>query len=386
MTLTEVNFTVRRMAPFAIIVILILLTIYFAIKLLLIVTSLDSQNQTQNSVKKIAINPIFNKIKPLQIPETGTSGNFSYVIDTLDGTTNIENATSAASVFFLQKPAATFGFLDEIYNMAKTAGIDTEVTKHTLVDRLATFDDGKRKIVINIDTFNFSYEYYLDRDDTLFSRDLGTSVNGVQSLGGTFLGKLGKYNQELSQGKRNQIFLRYDKESRQISSLEDSAGSNMVEVDYYRPDIGPYPVVTTTYYNSPHYVIAAMRGTSLDIVKAQIAYFERSKDQVGIYPLRTSDQAFEDLKTGKGLVISSSQPDGEVKIKKVFLAYSVRSPSRGGRSPRRSRLTWLLGRGARPPPAALVSRMRCIISLRAALAAAAMTSRPGGLPRPPHRV
>ncbi len=321
MTLTEVNFTVRRMAPFAIIVILILLTIYFAIKLLLIVTSLDSQNQTQNSVKKIAINPIFNKIKPLQIPETGTSGNFSYVIDTLDGTTNIENATSAASVFFLQKPAATFGFLDEIYNMAKTAGIDTEVTKHTLVDRLATFDDGKRKIVINIDTFNFSYEYYLDRDDTLFSRDLGTSVNGVQSLGGTFLGKLGKYNQELSQGKRNQIFLRYDKESRQISSLEDSAGSNMVEVDYYRPDIGPYPVVTTTYYNSPHYVIAAMRGTSLDIVKAQIAYFERSKDQVGIYPLRTSDQAFEDLKTGKGLVISSSQPDGEVKIKKVFLAY-----------------------------------------------------------------
>lgn len=321
MTLTEVNFNVRRMAPFAIIVILILLTIYFAIKLLLILTSLDSQNQNQNTVKQIAINPIFNKIKPIQVPETGTSGNFSYVIDTLDGTTHIENATSAASVFFLQKPAATFGFLDEIYTMAKTAGIDTEVTKHTLADRQATFDDGKRKIVIDIDTFNFSYEYYLDRDEALFSREIGNSINSLESIGGNFLGKLGKYNQDLSRGKRNQIYLKYDKESRQISTLESSEGANMVELDYYREDVDVYPVVTTTYYNSPHYVIAAMRGTSLDIVKAQVAYFERSKDQVGIYPLRTSDQAFEDLKTGKGMVISSSQPDGEVKIKKVFLAY-----------------------------------------------------------------
>ena len=56
-------------------------------------------------------------------------------------------------------------------------------------------------------------------------------------------------------------------------------------------------------------------------MKAQIKYFAQSEDQIGIYPLRSTDQAFEDLKGGKGIVISSSQPDGEVKIKKVFLAY-----------------------------------------------------------------
>lgn len=321
MTLTEVNFYVRKMAPFAVIVILVLLTVFFAIRLLLIISSQNPQQAGTTQTAKVPINPIFNKIKPPQISETGTSGMFSYTLDTLDGTTNVENATSAAQVFFLQKPAATFGFLDEIYNMARNVGIDTEVTKHTLTDRIASFDDGRRKLEIDIDTFNFSYEYYLDRDDELFQNDIGTRISGIESTGGNFLSKMGKYNQSLSRGKRNMIYLRYDKEARQISPLESAAGTNLVELDYYRPDIGVYPVVTSSYYNSQNYIMVAMRGNNPDIVKAQIKFFEQSKDQIGSYPLRSSDQAFEDLKGGKGLVISSGQPDGQVTIKKVFLAY-----------------------------------------------------------------
>lgn len=321
MTLTEINFYARKMAPFAVIVVLLLLTIYFAIRLLFIVTNIDQQGSGVNAPAPVPINPIFNKLIPPDITEAGTSGNFSYVLDTLDGTTNVENATSAASVFFLQKPGATFGFLDEIYNMAKAVGIDTEITKHSLNDRLATFDDGRKKLVIDIDTFNFNYEYYLDRDEALFERDIKMTTSLAENTAGNFLRTVGKYNQELSQGKRNFIFLKYDKTSREIQTLESEEGSNMIEVDYYRPDILTYPIVTANYPSSQHYVMVGTKGTSGEVVKANINYFERSKDQIGIYPLRSTDQAFEDLKNGKGLVISSSQPDGEVKIKKVFMAY-----------------------------------------------------------------
>lgn len=321
MTLTEVNFYARKMAPFVVIIILVLLTVFFAIRLLIIISTQNTQQTGTSQTAKVPLNPIFNKIKPPQIPETGTSGMFSYTIDTLDGTTNVENATSAAEVFFLQKPSATFGFLDEIYSMAKNVGIDTEITKHTLVERLATFDDGRRKIVIDIDTFNFSYEYYLDRDEELFQKDLGTLAQSIENSGSSFLNKVRKYNQDLSRGKRNIIYLRYDKEAKTITPLESVEGANMVEVDYYRPDIDIYPVVTRSYYNSQNYVIGTPKKNGLEVVKAQIKYFAQSEDQIGIYPLRSTDQAFEDLKGGKGIVISSSQPDGEVKIKKVFLAY-----------------------------------------------------------------
>ncbi len=310
----------RKLAPFVIIVILVLLTIYFSIRLLLIVTSLETTTP-KTTTPTIAINPIFNKIKPPRIIEAGTSGNFTYVLDTLDGTTNVENATTAASVYFFKKPAATFGFLDEIYTMAKTVDIDTDITKHVLKDRIAQFDDGRKKLEIDIDTFNFSYEYYLDRDEELFNRELGNLGTQVDSVATNFLGKMGKYNRELAQGKRNTIYLRYEKDTRKINTLEAAEGANMVELDFYRPDIGMYPVVTSTYFNSPHYVMVAPKGNQTHVVRAKISYFETATDQVGVYPLRTGDKALEDLKGGKGLVISSPQPDGEVKIKKIFLAY-----------------------------------------------------------------
>ncbi len=321
MTLTEINYNVRKMAPFAVIVILVLLTIFFAVRLFLIVSNLDGAQQPGTTVNTVSINPIFNKITLPEIEEAGTSGNFSYVVDTLDGTTNPENATAAASVFFLQKPGATFGFLDQIYSLAKSVGIDTEMTKHSLDDRIATFDDGQRKLVIDIDTLNFSYEYYIDRDEAFFDREVPTLASQAESLGSNFLRKMNKYNEELSQGKRNIIYLRYDKEAKQISTQEEAAGANMIEVDFYRPDIMGIPIVTTTYYNSPHYVMVGTKGTSPEIVRAQVRLFEKSKDQIGTYPLRTGAQAWTDLESGKGLVVSSPQPDGEIKIKKIFLAY-----------------------------------------------------------------
>ncbi|CAN5124771.1 hypothetical protein BH09PAT2_BH09PAT2_06620 [soil metagenome] len=319
MTLTEINFYVRKSAPLAIIVVLVLLTLFFAIRLVLLINSVNPNTPTA-SAANIKLNTVFNKITPLEIANVGTSGNFTYTLDTLDGTANADTATSAASVFFLRKPAPSFGFLDEIYGMAKTAGIDTEITKHVLTDRIATFDDGRRKLTIDIDNFNFNYEYYLDRDEELFNRNLTTATQ-LEGQGSGFLTKMGKYNPELAKGKRNTIYLRYEKDTKQISSLESAENANMVEVDYYRPDIDGFPVVTTSYYNSPDYVMFAAKGNAYEVVKAQIKYFEKTTDQIGTYPLRTADQAFDDLKKGKGLVISAGQPDGEIKIKKVFLAY-----------------------------------------------------------------
>ena len=79
--------------------------------------------------------------------------------------------------------------------------------------------------------------------------------------------------------------------------------------------------MTSSYYNSPHYVIFAPTDSQEVVIRAQVKLYDRSADQIGTYPLRSSEQAFADLKGGKGLLISAAQPNGEIKIKKVFLAY-----------------------------------------------------------------
>jgi hypothetical protein len=57
------------------------------------------------------------------------------------------------------------------------------------------------------------------------------------------------------------------------------------------------------------------------ILKAQVQFFEKSNEQVGIYPVKTGAQAWADLKAGKGIIISSPNSSKNIVIKKMFFGY-----------------------------------------------------------------
>ncbi len=321
MTLTEVNFYARRMAPLVAIFLLVLLTLFFGIRLIFKILESQSGNPNTPSGPQIVLNPSFNQIKPPEIAGAQLSDSFTYVLDTLDGTANIAEATPAAVVYFIPKEVPTFGFLNNIYAMAKAAGFDTEITKHVVKDRIAEFNDGKRKLSINIDTFNFNFDYTITPEDINFDDTFIPAESNLQSAATTFFDKMKKYPSELAQGKRNFIYLKFDTANKQISALDTPAGANMVEIDFFQPDMHGRPVVSSSFYNSPNYIVLAYEKSGMKVIRAQTRLFARSKDQTGMYPLRSSQEAWEDLKKGKGLVVSSAQKEGEIVVKKIVLAY-----------------------------------------------------------------
>jgi hypothetical protein len=96
----------------------------------------------------------------------------------------------------------------------------------------------------------------------------------------------------------------------------------MVEVDFSRPDLGGIPVVSSTYYNTQNYVLMAFyTNGDYKVLKSQIQYQERSTDQIGVYPVRTGDEAYADLQKGEGYIIQNPTKEKSVTIKKMFLAY-----------------------------------------------------------------
>ena len=115
--------------------------------------------------------------------------------------------------------------------------------------------------------------------------------------------------------------MRLNPETSEIVPLQTPESANIVEVDFFLPDRNGIPVVTSSYYNSPNYVMYLINNSLQTVIKAQIRYFDRSQDQVGLYPLRTAQQAWDDLQKGNGSVVSSQAQEGEIKIQKVFLAY-----------------------------------------------------------------
>ncbi len=320
MTLTEVNYYIRRFFPVIIILLLVLLILFFAGQLIL--TYLASQQTAPPPVTAPpTTNEVFGKIRAPIIPKTKSSDAYTYVLDTLDGTANLEQASASANVYFLPKERPTFGYVPKINLMAREVGFNTDGLNYKTADGVATFDDGKRKLSIDIGNFNFTFDFVLTKEDIRLNPSSPPSEDLILSQASELLQKMNRYPSELSQGKRNVIYLHFNADNQQISTLEKIDGANMAEIDFYRPDIDGYPVVTSTYYNSPHYVLFGLNQGVSQLIRAQVKYFERSKDKIGVYPLRSSEQAFQDLQAGKGYVVSTGQESGEIKIKKVFMAY-----------------------------------------------------------------
>jgi hypothetical protein len=57
------------------------------------------------------------------------------------------------------------------------------------------------------------------------------------------------------------------------------------------------------------------------VLRAQIKFFEKSEEQIGVYPLKTGDAVWTELKEGKGMVVSDIKNQKDITIKKMFLGY-----------------------------------------------------------------
>lgn len=320
MTLTELNYNVRKFTPIAIIFILVLFMLFLAFQLL----SLYSKSLNKAVVASptpIPIDATFSKIKVPIIPQAGNTSKYTFVLDTLDGTPNVEDATSAATIYFLPKATASFGSLPKASLMAKEVGFNTEVTKPKVVDSIATFDDGKNKLIVDMTNFNFNYDFVLTKEDVNLDGSRIPSENELISQSSNYLSRISRYPSELTKGNKNIIYLNYNSEANQVATLDSAEGANMAEIDFYRPNIGSYPIVTSTYYNSSNYVLFGFTPAGSKIIRSQVKFFEKSEDQTGKYPLRTAADAWQDVLSGNALVVSSTKDSGEITVKKVFLAY-----------------------------------------------------------------
>lgn len=313
MTLTEVSYYSRKFAPFAVLVLVVMLIMFYTVKLIFLLG-------TNTGDMPIAIDPAFKELKPIEVTNASGSGKFSYVIDTVDG--EPVTATEAAKVYLLPKSPFRFGYKEKMYLMAKKFGFDDGVT-HRLVDKtIALFEDGKRKFRIDITNFNFKYDQDITSSPELFVRNGTPNKEDAQNRAVDFLKSFDRYPDDLAKGRMNVIFLQYDKVSSKTAVLEDSVGANMVEVDFYRADVDSFPIVSNTYFNSPNYVTMVESNGNYEVVSARINIFEKSQEQYGVYPVLDGHSAFEKLATGSGYIVSGAQiPKKEIAIKRMFLGY-----------------------------------------------------------------
>lgn len=314
MTLTELSVYVRRFLPLVIILIFVILIFYYAFRLLLIYVSVKKTTQS------IYINTIFDKLPPIKLNTTTTIKPKKFTLDTIEG--RPVTATATANIYFLPTATSRLGYRQRLTTMAKTLGFDTEKTSYSLNETQAKYQEASQEATIDIANFNFSYQYYINQDPRLFAFATIPSKSAAENAAIDFLRTLNKYPERLAQGKMNTIYIKYSPSTNELKVLDSPDEANMIEVDFYRADIDGIPVVVPSYFNSQNYVVMVFGDDKPKIVKAQIKYFDRSTEQVGVYPLKTGDEAWQDLQSGKGFHIAATADDeAGVNISKMFIGY-----------------------------------------------------------------
>lgn len=314
MTLTELSYYSRRFLPFGIICFIVLLIFYYAITLFFVF--LDSSKP-----HTVFIDPVFGKIKQPTIQNVISAKPSGYILDTIEG--QPVTATESAKVFFIPDAKARINFRQKINAMATTLGIDVTSADYILEgEKDAHFRQASQEAIIDITNFNFSYQYSIRDDVELFLNTSMPERTQVEERAKEFLRSLDQYPEDLAKGKTNFIYSHYDPLTGSLAVVESPNDANMVEVDFYRPDVEIFPIVSPKYFNSQNYVVMVFHNDEPKVVKAQVKFYKKSEEQVGIYPVKTGDIAWEQLKTGKAIYASWDGNMGDkARISKMFLGY-----------------------------------------------------------------
>ena len=312
MNLTELSYYFRKFLPYFILFCLIFLIFFYSVKLTLIY--LES-----NKTNTIYTNEIFGKVSLPEIPGSSSSVGLKFTLDTIEG--QPVTATDTAKVYFLPQYNPRFGYSEKIYLIAKSFGFNTEVVKHKLVGKTATFSDIEKTLTIDISNFNFKFDRKVN--NTLFTSPQLTipTKTVIENKAIDFLKKIGRYPDELAKGTTNVIYLKFNLINQNFVNVEKSSQAQLVEIDFGRPDIDTFKVVTPKFFTSQNYVVMLFQGDEFQIIKSQIAFFEKSEEQIGTYLVKTGEEAWSELISGLGFVVAGTQGQKNILIKSMELRY-----------------------------------------------------------------
>lgn len=235
-----------------------------------------------------------------------SSSNFTYSLDTATGNLPIVGKDPMFSkiikVYFVTKTYASLFSSEKSQELAAKFDIFTQ--PQILSDTQYQFIQDQKKLEINLDSGNFIYtneasisaEEKLDDDNKL--------IDGFERT----LTSLGVFKPDLKLGKKEVKLLKIsDAQAAQISLwLEDIDGKPIVTPDFNKS------LINAVVYNSSNDLKSYF--------SLQFIYWPIDLTTSSTYPLKNPQLAFDDLRSGKGVVIIEPNKP-QVSITSVYLAY-----------------------------------------------------------------
>lgn len=315
-SLTDISIVARRVIRYGVYILILILVVRFAAR----VTSAIYQKFFPP--KPPPPNVAFGKLPELPFPEGRSSKNLTYTLETVEG--KLPTFPNQIEVYSMPASQPNIKVVDEAKKKAQALGFTREgrVLLETIPNVYVFDKEGlPSNLTMNIVTSVFSISYNIE-EDPLVLRGLPPSQEEATLQAQGLLSGAGLSPEDLRSGPVRHEFLNV--EGGQFVKAISQSEADLTKVNLFRKGLGADANIPSVTPDMPEanvwFIISGGRGREL--VAAEYHYFPIDVTKFGTYPVKTAEQAWEELKASGGYVTNRGGATGDnIIIRKVYLSY-----------------------------------------------------------------
>lgn len=260
----------------------------------------------------------FGKLPKLIFPKSVNSQKLSFTIDTITGT--LPALPDRTSVFPAILREHNLLALQRASERVKSLGFSGN--KQQVSDRLYLWEKPGKTEILTYDILSLNFKYSIDEEtkQQLYRksniRDKGNAIAKAQS----FISLLSNFPADIDPNKTTVQNLTYANDK--LETPTSIGNTRILRVDFFQKDIENLPIFYPHPPASIMHVIIGGENTNPIVVESTFYYLDLQTNSA-TYPIKTAQEAFQNLQNNQAYIASYYGADKEVAIKNVFLAYYV---------------------------------------------------------------
>ena len=225
-----------------------------------------------------------------------------------------------SKVYIVYRSTTKILALEEGKKIAKEFGFESDPTE--ISEGIYEFKNEKDNKTLNINVLegDFKLKYpYLEDQSILEAKNI-PSKNKAIEIASSFLQSGDKYTDDLEDGEKKTSYWKIADGT--LKSVLAQSEANLVKVDFYRKNLEDKWEITSPQAGeaSVSVLISGSSESGKQIIEANFKYANIDRESFSTYPIKTVEQAMENLKAGNYWP-SSDVNSKEVIIREIKLAY-----------------------------------------------------------------
>jgi hypothetical protein len=267
----------------------------------------------------------FGKLSPIAFPDASVKDSFTYSLNTLSG--KLPTLPDKVQVYKINKPSVMLLNVDNARGKVAEIGFVNDPKKqyHELALTPTKFQwqivtsDLFRTIIMDTNTYNFKLTTSYRTYQPLLTQTFLSDETSAKDVAKSFLQNMSLYTDDIDEVKTKAQSLML--KDGVLVPADNSSDTQIMRVDLYQKDIDKLPIYYPTYPFSLLYFLIMARASNTDDVLEANFYHQTVATESATYPIKTAQEAYDDLAAGKAFVSNYFGTDQSISITDISLGY-----------------------------------------------------------------